>query len=315
MPQNARIRLKWINNFLTVGRMLSVTKAAKLHNMAQPALTRQMQKLETALDVKLLEKRGRSIDLTPAGHTLMSKAADIIEFAEMIESDIQALQGLKKESIGLSTSTALSKLLGANLCRCMRMRHPEFTFTLEIDNAGGWRTMSEESMPFVLHSNSNILKDKRLHSTPLFSEYLFLVQHTDGTFPSDATRTERPLHFPLATLRNVELQKLSSDNALTRMLRNARVALQVDDPDLIMEALTDGTMDAVLPHSATWGHVLSGQMTKTKIEDAEVTYYLTRLHDRPATRSDLALQRVIAQEIQILFNAGLFGSGARFFQP
>lgn len=62
-----------INYFLTVAKCLSFTKAANLLYVSQPALSRQIIMMEDELGVKLFNRTGRSLALTPSGQILMDE--------------------------------------------------------------------------------------------------------------------------------------------------------------------------------------------------------------------------------------------------
>lgn len=64
--------------FQAVARKLSFTKAANELYISQPAVTRHVRELEGELGLRLFERRGNSIVLTPAG-TLVLHHADAVE--------------------------------------------------------------------------------------------------------------------------------------------------------------------------------------------------------------------------------------------
>lgn len=59
--------LEQVRTFLAVASREHVTHAAKVLRLSQPAVTQQVQLLERALGVRLLERVGRSVRLTDAG--------------------------------------------------------------------------------------------------------------------------------------------------------------------------------------------------------------------------------------------------------
>jgi DNA-binding transcriptional LysR family regulator len=74
--------LKQLRCFVTVGEELHFGHAAKRLNMTQPPLSRQIQMLEYALNVQLLVRTSRSVQLTPAGRTFLTDARRILALAE-----------------------------------------------------------------------------------------------------------------------------------------------------------------------------------------------------------------------------------------
>jgi len=65
--------------FLSVNQMGSFSKAAAAQGVTQPAMSRRIQSLEQILEVKLFDRVGHDIYLTPAGHTLKPFAEAILE--------------------------------------------------------------------------------------------------------------------------------------------------------------------------------------------------------------------------------------------
>ena len=62
--------LRHLRYFLAVAEELSFSKASRRLHIAQPALSRAVKELETALGVRLLERTRHSVALTPAGAVL-----------------------------------------------------------------------------------------------------------------------------------------------------------------------------------------------------------------------------------------------------
>lgn len=74
--------------FLMVAREESITKAAERLHITQPTLSRQMKELEETYGVKLLNREGRRITLTPAGMLLRRRAEDILYLIHQTESEL-----------------------------------------------------------------------------------------------------------------------------------------------------------------------------------------------------------------------------------
>ncbi|WAP53649.1 LysR family transcriptional regulator [Streptomyces sp. S465] len=68
------IELRHLRAFAAVARHRSFTRAAEHLLIAQPALSRTVAQLETALDVRLLDRSTRHVDLTDAGARFLPHA-------------------------------------------------------------------------------------------------------------------------------------------------------------------------------------------------------------------------------------------------
>lgn len=70
--------IKQLRYFLTIAEEGQITRAARRLHMAQPPLSLQLKLLEEELGVLLLERNGRSMELTQAGTVLYEKAENLL---------------------------------------------------------------------------------------------------------------------------------------------------------------------------------------------------------------------------------------------
>lgn len=90
--------LKQLRCFVTVGEDLHFGHAAKRLNMTQPPLSRQIQMLEYTLNLQLLQRTSRSVQLTPAGRAFLADARRILV---LVDNAASAAQRISKGEAGL----------------------------------------------------------------------------------------------------------------------------------------------------------------------------------------------------------------------
>ncbi|MBR1175212.1 LysR family transcriptional regulator [Bradyrhizobium sp. KB893862 SZCCT0404] len=76
------IEFAQIRAFVAVADELHFGRAAKRLNMTQPPLSRHIQLLEQSLDVMLLERTSRSVELTMAGRAFLGEARALLQQRE-----------------------------------------------------------------------------------------------------------------------------------------------------------------------------------------------------------------------------------------
>lgn len=74
--------------FHTVAKRLNFTKAAAELYITQPAVTRHIHELENHFSLKLFERNGTKIKLTPAGETLLQYTDQLFAVYRSLESDM-----------------------------------------------------------------------------------------------------------------------------------------------------------------------------------------------------------------------------------
>jgi LysR family nitrogen assimilation transcriptional regulator len=83
------MELRELRNFMRVARAGSVTRAAAELRLAQPALSRQIKKLEHELGVPLFSRHGRGVRLSAAGSLLLERAEAIAQLVHQTSEEIR----------------------------------------------------------------------------------------------------------------------------------------------------------------------------------------------------------------------------------
>jgi DNA-binding transcriptional LysR family regulator len=82
------VELRQLQYFLAVAERLSITEAARDLQMAQPALSQAITKMERQLGAVLFDRSKRRLRLTAAGATLVPEARQLVGRARVLESTI-----------------------------------------------------------------------------------------------------------------------------------------------------------------------------------------------------------------------------------
>ena len=72
------MHINQLRYFVSVASCRSFSKAAECHYITQTAMTQQIKALEDRLDLELINRRKRPIELTPAGNVFYQEAKAIL---------------------------------------------------------------------------------------------------------------------------------------------------------------------------------------------------------------------------------------------
>jgi DNA-binding transcriptional LysR family regulator len=120
--------------FYTVARRLSFTKAAEELYITQPAVTRHIHELESHFKLKLFERNGNKILLTPAGKTLLHHTESLFSVHRNIEFDMNDLAREHRGKLRLGASTTVAQYVLPRILASFRQKYPDVSVVLTSGN-------------------------------------------------------------------------------------------------------------------------------------------------------------------------------------
>lgn len=137
-----RIHSPMIIYFDAIRRAGSVREAARRLNIASSAVNRQLLKLEAELGTPLFERLPTGLKLTAAGAAFARHAIGVLQDAEQVRSELEALRGLRTGHVELAAVEGLSSDLLPDVLQQARTRFPRVTI--------GVTVMGSTSIPAAL---------------------------------------------------------------------------------------------------------------------------------------------------------------------
>ena len=89
MPHD--VDLRHLRAFITVADRRGFSAAAAALHITQPALSRRIAELESALGVRLFERTSRRVELTESGEDLLVRSRDLLVSGETLRERARAL--------------------------------------------------------------------------------------------------------------------------------------------------------------------------------------------------------------------------------
>lgn len=126
------MNLNQLELFCQVARVKSFSKAAKLLHMTQPAVSQQIQSLESYYGVKLFDRTSHGVTLTPAGEVVFNYARQLLDIHQQMERELDLVLGLEKEELIIGASS----IIGNHALPCsiweFQDKYPHVKIKLEI---------------------------------------------------------------------------------------------------------------------------------------------------------------------------------------
>lgn len=117
------VELRQLEYFAAVARHGQFTRASRELNVAQPAVSQQVRKLEGELGLELFNRTAKRVELTEAGEILLARAHRALAEVASARQELDELSGLLRGRIDVG-ALPVSRLDIADLLRGFRELHP-----------------------------------------------------------------------------------------------------------------------------------------------------------------------------------------------
>ena len=166
--------LKQLRALIAIAETGSVTRAAEMLHIVQPAVSRQLRLLEEEMGTTLFDRGQRGMELTAAGEMLVVHAGRVLSELDMAKAEIVPDPGAVIGSVTIGFLPSTADLLAAPLVRQLKQKYPRLMISISVAYAGHLRKRLEDGdvdVALLYDSKpSNLLELK-----PLLDEPLYLV--------------------------------------------------------------------------------------------------------------------------------------------
>ena len=121
--------------FYTVAKNLSFSRTAEELYITQPAVTKHIKAFERFLSIRLFDRSGNKIKLTPAGKIVYEKAKQIFEIYAEIEHEIGELRMNYTGLLRLAASTTIAQWVIPEVLHRFQQAYPHIKITLFSGNS------------------------------------------------------------------------------------------------------------------------------------------------------------------------------------
>ena len=303
----ARMELRSLAYFVRVAELGSITRAAAHLHLAQPALTRHVQRLEEELGVALFTRANRGVRLTEAGQKLLDGATRVLRDVERTGDEIRAQDAHPSGRIILGVTPTLCPVLVPDLFAAMRAEYPRIE--LKVMHAGMIRL--EE---FLIDGRvdiallSELSRSRLILSAGLGREEMVLVTRPGARPPGIVGETELS-GTPLVLGDGL---RAAMDALLAGRGVELKVAIEVNDHETIRLMVTRGVAASILPYSSVARECAAGLVEAHRLTAAGI--FRTLALGVRVSRSASLAREAVARAITAIV-AGLERGGRLSLDP
>lgn len=311
------MELRQLRYFVAIVDHGSLSRAARVLHIAQPALTQQLRQLEQELGAQLLHRSAQGVLSTDAGKLFYEHAQAILKQVGDAKSAVTQSTTAPAGTVALGLPQSVSGALALPLLTAVRETYPEITLQLTEELSGSLieQLKSGRINLAVLFDDGQL---SAFTSTPLVEEDMMFITCSGSRFAlsgasialADAVKV--PLILP--GLQHGVRPRIE------HIVRSAGLSIEnvidINSIAILKSALMADLGATILPVAPVLSEIERGDMAATPISGAQIsrTVALCASKNIPLTNAAAAVERLVLEVTQTLCDSGRW-LGAHALHP
>lgn len=239
------MQFRQLRYFVAVVEAGSISRAASIVHVAQPALSQQIADLEERIGLKLLLRTPRGVKPTPAGDTFFREASLILHRMDQLPGMLKSAIGELQGTVRLGIVASLAGPLVGIIVEHFKSELPRVNLICSDGDSGSLAArIQSHTLDLALVFEDELVPS---HSrTPIFAQQLFLIG-------KDAARIKKP-HVTLEELVDIPLVSPGQQRNRYQLINRAfaernlvpTIAAEVDNFSSELSAVRAGVGNTIL---------------------------------------------------------------------
>jgi DNA-binding transcriptional LysR family regulator len=238
--------LRQLRAFVAVHDTGSVSAAARKVHLTQPALSRRISELESALGVRLFDRTGGRLRLTREGESLIMHSRNVLAEAESFVTRAETLSEGRGRTLAVGTAPmTMESVIAPMLHRYLR-EHEEINVRLV---EGGAPALLDKVEKGELHLSLSVPLSPTLEHRQLFPLRTLAVSSAASRIPGRAktVRLEDLVAEPLLMLPRGFVHRNAFESACELMQARPNIVFESAVPETLLALARIGYGVAVVP--------------------------------------------------------------------
>lgn len=293
--------LRQLEYFLVVVRTHGFSSAASVLGLTQPALSRQIARLEDDLGVRLLVRNGRGVEITEAGQSLVDHAQAILDRVDLARADMSQRQERPRGKITVGLPPRVALTITTELVISFRERFPDAAISIAEALSvplREWLTNGRVDIAVLFDPPpSPALNFEVLAEEPLVMVSLLALP--------DPIRFAEVVEHPLVLPSGPHALRQIIEMAARPRKLNLRVVAEVDSVQAVLPLVKRGLASTLVPISAVRNWTDRGQTSVSRVIAPSIRnkLVLAQAKARPDTPLSRATKEFLRELVQKHYEA------------
>jgi LysR family nitrogen assimilation transcriptional regulator len=290
------MELRQLRYFVAIVDHGSLSRAARVLHIAQPALTQQVQQLEDELGAQLLHRSAQGVLATDAGKTFYEHAHAILKQVGDAKSAVAQSTDKPAGTVTLGIPQSVSGALALPLLIAVRQTYPDITLQLTEELSGNLieQLKSGRINLAVLFDDGQL---GAFSTVPLVEEELMFITRTGSQFaPKKKTITlEQATAVPLILPSPQHGVRPRIEHAVRSAGLSTDKVMDINSVAILKSALLADLGATILPVAPVLWEIEHGQMLAHPIRGAPLARTITLCSSRniPLTNAASAVRKLV----------------------
>jgi LysR family transcriptional regulator, nitrogen assimilation regulatory protein len=289
------VDIRQLRYFVGVLEARSLSKAAGLLNVAQPALGVQIRNLERELGTQLLQRHARGVFPTEAGQRLAQHATQLLRQFELARKDLIEFARAPHSRVTLHAGRTIPRDIIATIAETCRERYPEVQLALtegrirqiaELGSGGDRPDLVLTFRPDAhLLSPSNGLPEDLWTVQSIVQDELYFVSSPSVECADDAVDLRAAFAWPLVLPSASHAIRQMIDVAAEAVGCELNIYCNVDSIESTKKIVMHGSAASFLPLAFVRDELRDGRLRAAKTNDHRLRRTLRILRSTNQRRS------------------------------
>jgi LysR family nitrogen assimilation transcriptional regulator len=309
------MELKELRNFMRVARAGSVSRAAAELRLAQPALSRQIKKLEHELGVSLFTRHGRGVRLSAAGSLLLERAEAINHLVHQTSEEIKEDRATAPARFTLGVPPAAGRILIPSFVERFQKAWPQTTLHMREGVANSLQEwLMEKRLDIAMLHNPPHLE--AMNISPILTERMYVI----GPPARHIKNEKHPATYRIRELADLPLILPNMAHTNRRLVENAahehgvrlRIKIEADSVAFAKAMVEKGLGYTILTYAAVQDEVERKKLSACPIVRPGITTRVTivTLRDKQLPKLTLDASTILHDVCRALVRQKIW-AGAR----
>ncbi len=301
------MELRQLRYFVAIVDHGSLSRAARVLHIVQPALTQQLQQLEEELGATLLHRSAQGMQATDAGKVFYEHALAILKQVSDAKSAVNQSADKPSGTVALGIPQSASGALAFPLLKAVRAAYPDIVFQLTEELTGNLteQLASGRLNLAVLFDDGQLSK---FSTKNLVEEEMMYITRADSQFACkrSSITLEKALRVPLIlpSLQHgvrPRIEQVVRDQGLR--IDNI---IEITSIAILKSAILADMGATILPVSPLLAEIKRGEMRACPISDVALsrTVSLCASKNIPLTNAAMAVERLVLEVSRDLCESG-----------